>query len=64
MNATRTLTNSEIQQAIKEFVEREGWSVAGTPMVSHTESDGPMGGTAYSAAVTVEPPTRKRTKAE
>lgn len=64
MNATRTLTNSEIQHAIKEFVEREGWTVSGTPAISHSESDGPMGGITYAAAVTVEPPTRKRAKAE
>jgi hypothetical protein len=63
MSATRTLTTSEIQTAIKEFVEREGWTVSGTPSITH--SDGQLDGVVYHATASLEPPARaKRAKPE
>ena len=52
MSATRTLSHSEIQTAIKEYVEREGWTVSGTPTILHSE-DHPMGGITYTATATL-----------
>lgn len=59
MNATIKLNNGELQRAIKEYVEREGWAVSGTPSISHsTDNDRGMGSTTYSATIDVQTPPK------
>lgn len=56
MKATLKLSESEIMAAIREYVERNGWQVAGDITLSHSENydsrNQPMGAL-YSAALDV-----------
>lgn len=55
MNGTVPLTQSQIEEAIKEYVERAGWNVSGTVVLSHLAGEYNTGGATYSASVSVSP---------
>lgn len=53
MKATLTLTDNEIREAIKQYVERFGWKVSGTVDIKYRAGDQRDPGE-YSASLTVE----------
>jgi hypothetical protein len=59
VKASLTLNGSDVALAVKEYVERNGWIVAGTVSLSACESHDPRGErTGYAVSATVDVETR------
>lgn len=54
MDATITIEQKDIDAAIKEYIERHGWTVRGTVSLSYVAGDG-REPSSYSATVRVQP---------
>jgi hypothetical protein len=56
VRASITITQSDMETAIKEYVQRQGWVVDGRVQLSHdTDNDRGMSSTSYSATMSVSP---------